>query len=825
MVARDSVDDPRLLPRERLVDRVRSTPPGGLLVLDADPGYGRRTLLRQALGSDVVMVVVDHGDAVPVRERVLEALGVPGVDDVLQAWSRSGAAWLAVVGHEGHGDLLAEVAELARRCPTDRRLAVAVPGGARARGARRDGSVVIDQDELALTRDEVQQLLDRLAPSADERTRRQLVELCDGWAEAVITATARLATHPHRDVLPWLRTHGSEQLLGPWLDARSARVRDMLLDTALLDRLEPSLVDAVTGRGDGDLLASLARPRGPVRVVVGEDGEVRFDRHPLLTTLLRFQAAGRAGDLERRHRAAVWYRAHGDLGRELTHLLAAGDAVAAAERLHEVESELMATGRADEALHWYESLGTRPTAEHLLRQAWALGLSGQVQESRLALAQLRAVLVTHEQMDPFPHPPVGDMEAEADVVDAWQSEQVGDVLRTLRTADRARLVFGRAWTTNSMQLAALLSARAQLLLGDVRAASDLLESIRENPYGTASLGEGRRAETEAEVAWAAGHVHRARTWAARHDRWLRLQEHGTAEFRQRSVIGLLCAAEDGRSEEARDGLLANIRLSRPGGSTTELALALLALATVEAASWDLRAALDRCRTAREVILSASPDGGLIPLVSGLQARVRLMAGDHVRAERLLRTLPASLERRLLEARTALVRGHSAAALLRRIEPTTPRTQVETDLLLAWSLVDQSTQRSEQLLLRAADIAAQHGLTTSLTSFPEHLVARAHRVGVRQVHDPLVHLVVVAEQSRGRHELPTDDTALSRGDLELLALLPTRATYGRIAAELGVSVNTVKTRLRRLYAKLDVHDRDAAIARATQLGLLGDRRRP
>ena len=62
-------------------------------------------------------------------------------------------------------------------------------------------------------------------------------------------------------------------------------------------------------------------------------------------------------------------------------------------------------------------------------------------------------------------------------------------------------------------------------------------------------------------------------------------------------------------------------------------------------------------------------------------------------------------------------------------------------------------------------------------------------------------------------------ALTRGDLQLLGMLPHRATNAQIAEQLGVSVNTVKTRLRRLYAKLGAHDRDEAVARARAAGLL------
>ena len=41
----------------------------------------------------------------------------------------------------------------------------------------------------------------------------------------------------------------------------------------------------------------------------------------------------------------------------------------------------------------------------------------------------------------------------------------------------------------------------------------------------------------------------------------------------------------------------------------------------------------------------------------------------------------------------------------------------------------------------------------------------------------------------------------------------------IADELHLSANTVKTHMRQIYAKLEVHKRSEAVARARELGLL------
>jgi LuxR family maltose regulon positive regulatory protein len=61
--------------------------------------------------------------------------------------------------------------------------------------------------------------------------------------------------------------------------------------------------------------------------------------------------------------------------------------------------------------------------------------------------------------------------------------------------------------------------------------------------------------------------------------------------------------------------------------------------------------------------------------------------------------------------------------------------------------------------------------------------------------------------------------LSRSELRVLRFLPTNLTRREIASELSVSLNTVDTHLRRIYAKLGAADRTAAVARGRELRLL------
>jgi ATP/maltotriose-dependent transcriptional regulator MalT len=62
--------------------------------------------------------------------------------------------------------------------------------------------------------------------------------------------------------------------------------------------------------------------------------------------------------------------------------------------------------------------------------------------------------------------------------------------------------------------------------------------------------------------------------------------------------------------------------------------------------------------------------------------------------------------------------------------------------------------------------------------------------------------------------------LSERELEVLRYLPTMLTASEIAAELYVSVNTVKAHTRSIYAKLGASRRQDAVVRAYECGIFG-----
>jgi LuxR family transcriptional regulator, maltose regulon positive regulatory protein len=67
--------------------------------------------------------------------------------------------------------------------------------------------------------------------------------------------------------------------------------------------------------------------------------------------------------------------------------------------------------------------------------------------------------------------------------------------------------------------------------------------------------------------------------------------------------------------------------------------------------------------------------------------------------------------------------------------------------------------------------------------------------------------------------PPDADELSPGELRVLRYLPTNLSRPEIAGELSISLNTVSTHIRSIYAKLQVRDRSSAVQRARELQLL------
>lgn len=88
--------------------------------------------------------------------------------------------------------------------------------------------------------------------------------------------------------------------------------------------------------------------------------------------------------------------------------------------------------------------------------------------------------------------------------------------------------------------------------------------------------------------------------------------------------------------------------------------------------------------------------------------------------------------------------------------------------------------------------------------------------------PLIARKVLARMRRHAPDVPADPpghASLTRRESAILELIARGGTYANVAQALGLSVGTVQTHIKHIYAKLSVHSRTEAILEAQRRGLL------
>jgi LuxR family maltose regulon positive regulatory protein len=134
-------------------------------------------------------------------------------------------------------------------------------------------------------------------------------------------------TGSHRYILDYL----TEEVLG----RQRADVRNFLLETSVLDRLNGSLCDAVTGRDDSQELLEEV-DRSGLFVVQLDDVRGWWRYHHLFADLLRARLKQEPERARRLHgNAAAWYEQHGLPDDAIRHALAAGEQEWAARLVEE----------------------------------------------------------------------------------------------------------------------------------------------------------------------------------------------------------------------------------------------------------------------------------------------------------------------------------------------------------------------------------------------------------------------------------------------------------------------------------------------------------
>ncbi|MEU9480144.1 LuxR C-terminal-related transcriptional regulator [Streptomyces sp. NPDC048191] len=706
---------------------------------------------------------------------------------------------------------------------------------------RADGAITeIRNAELAFTPDEAAELLalHGLRLSADDVSA--LVERTRGWAAGLrlCALAAQAEPDPGRYLKEFEadRTTIADYLLAEVLKRQTAGTQDLLLRVSVLERFCPDLANALTGRTDAEpVLAELHRENAFVEYL----GHAWFRLHPLFGEILRAHLRVRCPGLEAglHRRAAHWLRRSGSLGETLGHAAAAHDWETAAGALvgDLAIGEIFTGLHVDDLSELFSGMGSEPAgpATDLVRAARALSRC----DVERGLSRLRRA--------------AQDLAART-----ASSEDDADDL----AAARLSCAFLEA-------LAARLTGAPARAEAAARAAEQLQHDV-----------PGKLLEAHPElIALLLTHLGSARLWAGRvRDARAALttvvdsgRAGATAPARQ-ECLGHLALIDHllGWPGRAERKALATVTAVR-GGSPPPVPGPGLASLVLAAVAVD-RDELDRA----EAFLDAAADARSLPLDPVLQAgrsivtgRLCLARGDPRAAlEAADRAVVAEVASPWAAAHTAAVaaaahlaegrpgmavellteesdgdplclvtaaqaelaagRPGAAAALLDGVRPqghlgpaiavraALVRAQVagdEGDLAIQHRLVAQALREARRERLRRPFADAGPWLRPLLRTASLHALAEGWLTpGPPTPGGPA---------RAGERPPPPVVEELSERERDVLRRLAQMMSTQEIAADLYVSVNTVKTHLKSAYRKLAVNRRHDAVRRARDLGLL------
>ena len=702
--------------------------------------------------------------------------------------------------------------------------------------------------DLRFTERETRELLDASGIALSAAGAALLHQRTEGWAAGLRLAALSLAGHPdpERFVAEFSGSDRTvaEYLLAEMLDRQPPDVQDLLLRTSLLDRVNGELADLLTGRpGSERILLELEDANAFVESLDPQRAWFRY--HRLFGDMLRLQLRRTLpAEVPALHRlAAGWFTSQGHEAEAIRHTQAAGDWPEAAQLLADHSFSLTLDGQAQtmQALAGAFPPGTDYPGLALVRAMGDLA-QGRLDEAaahlavaetyaettppsrrrhlqvaiaslKLSLARRRGHLASVIEQARFLASPVtgpsdedialgSDLRAVAlmnlGTAEAW-SLGLPDAIGHLQDGAVLAREIGRPY----LEVGCLAQLGfAYIFHGAAMPEVDAFAATQRRCREAIALAERYGWGTEPVIAPALMTLAGTMVWLGEFDegdRWLRRTEralqtdtgpdirlllHQTAGMlhagrgRRREALEEFRAAEDLAAQlEGSQALASQVtgwllatqgRLGRPGQARARLA------------------ALDDQRTSSGEIRNAR---AVIDLAEGDPAAALAAVADVLDGTAPVLGYVTVLEAHLLAGLAHRELGDQRAA----------NQAAERALALA---------ESDRLILPFA----MTGSAELLEALPRHQTAHAALLA-----DILN--VLHGSSPAARQQSPPPAEELSPGELRVLRYLPTNLTRPEIAGELSVSLNTVSTHLRSIYAKLQVRDRSSAVQRARELRLL------
>ena len=685
----------------------------------------------------------------------------------------------------------------------------------------------------------------------------------EGWIAAL--QLAALSMQGRDDVAGFIAGFAGDDryivdyLVEEVLQRQPDHVRSFLLHTSILGRLSGPLCDAVTGE-DGGKATLEALERGNLFLVPLDDRRRWYRYHQLFADVLRAHLLDEQPDAvpELHRRASDWYEQNGERSEAIRHALAAGDYQRAAD-LIELAIPAMRQGRQEAAaLAWLRALpedviAFRPVLS--VHYAGALLLHGQLEGAEARLQDAERWLDTTADGRARPR---GEL-AQRIVVDtedfrrlpsaiatyrAAQAMAVGDVAGTIRHAERALELAGPDDSLTRGSAAGLL-ALADWSAGDLAGAHRSWTECDANLQKAGHIADmSGTAMAMAEIRVTQG---RLRDAMSTYERGLRfLAEPGRPVLRGAADMHVGMSAlliEHDDLDAARRHLESSRDLGEHLGLAQNPYRWHAAMARIQEAEGDPDAALALLGEADRLYV-----GDYFPNVrpiAALRARFLIAHGRSAEAVAWARDRGLSADddltylrefERITLARILLDRAHrdrdedamrQVTSLLERLLQAAvdgERTGSAIEILMLQALAVRAggdVRAALAPLQRALTLAEPEGYVRIFVDEGAPMAALLQAAAKRGVVPAYVRALLSAF-GPGEDRTPIEQALiepLSERELDVLRLLASDLDGPEIARELVVSLNTVRTHSKNIYAKLGVNNRRAAVSRAAALDLL------
>jgi LuxR family transcriptional regulator, maltose regulon positive regulatory protein len=867
---------PRLIPRGELVRSLDHAAETKVTLVCAPAGSGKTSLLRAWAGGPgqqyrlaVVQVRRDQQDCqqfwLAVLSAIREASGRPGEEEQPAATPDFNAAAIA-------GRVLSELAEhrdrtfliiddlheltsheavmqltaLLERLPDHVHAILATRRDLplRLHKLRLAGELAeIRAGDLRFSRRETRELLEASGIELSEAGVARLHQRTEGWAAGLRLAAISLTTSrdPERFVAEFSGSSRTvaEYLLAEMLECQPAEVQQLLLRTSLLDCVNGELADLLTGHpGSERILLELEDANA--FVVSLDPARTWFRYHHLFAELLRLELRRRlAGEVPALHRlAATWLSEHGEFVDAIRHTQAAGDWSDAARLLADHSFGLMLDGQAQTIQTLLLAFPPGAVAEgpdlplaratsdlaqgrldaaaaHLIVAETSITTAPPERKHRLevATAALRLSLARKrghlagvvEQVRFLASPVSGQSDEDVDLdsdlravalmnlgtVEAWALANTDSERHLREGADLARKI-GRPYLEVACLAELAFASKIRPLDTTRRRCQEVIALAEQHGWG-------------AEPVLSPALINLAGTLIL------------TGEFEQ----GERWLRRAGQATETDTGPLIRLLLHHGTGMLLS-------------GRGRLREAVAEYSAAEELQAELAGSHALAAQLTGWRLSAQARLGQHTDARAALTELDAELAAsgEIANARAAicLAEGNPAAALaaardvLDGVVPSLGNlTTAEANLIAALAHRQLGDQRAATAATEGALALAEPDrlvLPFAITGSLELLEAMPpHETAHAALLTDIIDIIRGSSTGPGNEPRPAEIEQLSPSELRILRYLPTNLSRPEIARQLSVSVNTVNTHIRNIYAKLQAQDRSAAVQRARDMRLL------